>query len=746
MLELELSELRKGLDLGTFKGVYIPSILTILGVILYMRMGWVVGNAGFWGSLAIVTMASAITFITGLSISSTATNMDVKAGGIYFMVSRSFGIEAGTAIGLPLYLAQALGISFYIAGFSESIVQILPWVPELPLSLFSLVVISALAYYSPSLALRAQIMIFIVIVLSLIAFFLGGSVREGVGVLPSTSSESFWKVFAVFFPAVTGIGAGVSMSGDLRKPHRSLPLGTMAAILTGYVVYMAFAILFYKYATVEQLKTDPKVIFAIAAFPPAIYLGIWFATLSSALGSILGAPRTLQAMAQDKILPESVGKGYGETNDPRVATVLTFIIAGAGLSMGGLDAIAPVLSMFFLTAYGALNLIAGFEGMLSNPSWRPTFKTPWALSLLGAFACFGVMFMINPGASFLAFFFCLAVYMIMKKRSLNSNWSDIRRGLMSYAARSSIYGLEEYEEDARSWRPNVLVITDSPMERWFLSQLGGDLCHGKSLLCVSAVLPRQSSGAERLYGIESSVKNFLQQNRVSALVKVKESDDFFSGAEGLISDYGLGALSPNTIICEWSSLLSNSSEKLHSLVSRSQNLGKNLLFVKEGLSREVEKKRRRRGPQRIDIWWDFDLQNSSFMLALAYMLQVSPSYMRSYLSIKCLVSHQEEVLSIESQLQEFFRSSRIEAHPEILMKKDRGEMSLLRDLRSKKAQKMDGETDLSFVGLRAPRVGESAEDYASYVRSVVEERGSSPLCVFTIAGEKNINFKKIFEN
>ena len=218
--------MKKGLELGTFKGVYIPSILTILGVILYMRMGWVVGYAGLFGSLVIITMASAITFITGLSISSTATNMEVKAGGIYFMISRSFGIEAGTAIGLPLYLAQALGISFYISGFSESIVQILPWVPELPLSLAALVGVSALAYYSPSLAIKTQVFIFVIIIGSILAFILGAPISEGQKVVSSVpSSEPFWKIFAVFFPAVTGIGAGVSMSGDLKSPHKSLPRG-----------------------------------------------------------------------------------------------------------------------------------------------------------------------------------------------------------------------------------------------------------------------------------------------------------------------------------------------------------------------------------------------------------------------------------------------------------------------------------------------------------------------------------------
>ena len=106
---------------GAFGGVFTPSILTILGVVMYLRLGWVVGNAGLAGALLIVLLAHLISVVTGLSVSSIATNRTVGPGGAYFMISRSLGGPAGAAIGIPLFFAQALSIAFYVVGFVESL-------------------------------------------------------------------------------------------------------------------------------------------------------------------------------------------------------------------------------------------------------------------------------------------------------------------------------------------------------------------------------------------------------------------------------------------------------------------------------------------------------------------------------------------------------------------------------------------------------------------------------------------------
>jgi amino acid permease len=215
---------KSGYQFGTFKGVFTPSLLTILGVIMYLRLGWVLGHVGLLTTLVIVTLATSITFLTALSLSALATNMKVGGGGAYYIISRSLGVEAGAAIGLPLYLAQALGISFYIAGFSESVVQVFPQSDATTVGLVTLVGLTALVYFSADLALKSQFIIMAAIAASLVSFFMGGPV-EAVGT-PADAAPlarlSFWPVFAVFFPAVTGIEAGIAMSGDLKNPAKSL--------------------------------------------------------------------------------------------------------------------------------------------------------------------------------------------------------------------------------------------------------------------------------------------------------------------------------------------------------------------------------------------------------------------------------------------------------------------------------------------------------------------------------------------
>ncbi|MGL5196299.1 MAG: Na-K-Cl cotransporter, partial [Chroococcales cyanobacterium] len=216
--------------LGTFGGVYTPSILTILGVIMYLRFGWVVGNVGLIGTLIIVTLATSITFFTGLSISAIATDRVVRVGGAYYMISRSLGIETGGAVGIPLYFAQGLSVALYTIGFAESVVEAFPEYRTLQraIALITTLAVALLAMKSARTAIRAQYFIMAAIVLSLLSFAFGSSVDPNTtiemwGAKPE-NSEPFWVVFAVFFPAVTGIMAGVGMSGDLRDPSRSIPV------------------------------------------------------------------------------------------------------------------------------------------------------------------------------------------------------------------------------------------------------------------------------------------------------------------------------------------------------------------------------------------------------------------------------------------------------------------------------------------------------------------------------------------
>jgi amino acid transporter len=348
---------------------------------MYLRLGWLLGHVGIVNMIAVILLASAITLITGLSISAIATNMKVGSGGAYFMISRSLGIEIGSAIGIPLFLAQAIGIAFYIEGFSETIRVFYPWLDLHAVELCTLLAVTSLGYFSTSWALKAQFYIFILIILSLISIFWGGELTSlsDIDFIPP-EKISFWIAFSIFFPAVTGIEAGFSMSGDLQNPRRSLPLGTLSAVLIGGIVYILLTIFLWNTVPNNILRTDAMIVQNIAKIGILVTLGIWGATLSSAIGGILGGPRTLQALANDGILPKFIGKGCGKTNEPRAATFITFLIAALTSYFGNINLIAPILTMFFLISYGMLNLASGLEGMLGNPGWRPTFHTSWTLS------------------------------------------------------------------------------------------------------------------------------------------------------------------------------------------------------------------------------------------------------------------------------------------------------------------------------------------------------------------------------
>ena len=307
---------------GTFLGVFTPSILTILGVIMYQRLGWVVGQVGYLGAIGVVVLAHVISVTTGLSVASIATNHTVRTGGNYYIISRSLGLSVGGAIGLALYAALALGVSLYLIGFAEAFIAATGYSPtQDPANDIRLIgsvaclFLAVLTLWSTEIAVRSQLFVLVAIAVSLVAIFFGSGVpAEAAATAPEVPVVPFAAVFAVFFPAVTGFTAGVGMSGDLRDPKRAIPLGTMAAIGTGLMIYLALVWLLASRVPAEVLRADYNVLRRMAIDPRFVTVGVFAATLSSALGSMLGAPRTLQALALDGIVSRVLGPRKGRTS------------------------------------------------------------------------------------------------------------------------------------------------------------------------------------------------------------------------------------------------------------------------------------------------------------------------------------------------------------------------------------------------------------------------------------------------
>lgn len=726
---------RQGHLFGAFKGVYTPSILTILGVVMYLRFGWVLGNVGLFKTLLIVTLSMSVTALTALSISALATNMRIGGGGAYFILSRCLGPEAGAAVGLPLFLAQAFGIAFYIAGFSESVTNLLPWLSPTAVGLLTLAGLAAVAYGSADLALRVQFFVLGLIGASLVAFFMGGSPQSYTVPVPASPppAEPFWTVLAVFFPAVTGIEAGLGMSGDLKEPGRALPVGTLAAVLTSYVVYIAIPV--FLSAVVRDraaLLTHTLIMRDVAVWGDLILYGLWGAALSSALGAMLGAPRTLQALARDGVVPRFLAHGAGPGNEPRRAAAASYAVAVAGILAGGLNVIAPALSMFFLTSYGLINLSAALHGLIGSPSWRPTLRVSWVLSLLGAGLCLMVAVMIHPGAVFAASAICAGVYVLMRRRRLRAYWGDLRYGTLMLMARFALYRLAGKEPTVSTWRPNILVLSGSPTARWYLVALADAISHGKGFLTVAAILTGGKQDQERVDNLRESIEEYLRKRQVPALVKVQPAADPLEGARDLIRHYGFGELVPNTILLGETEKLRNVSGYIE-LVQLVHRTRRNLVIVRE---KEQTAAPAAPAPGRIDLWWSHTSHNAGLMLALAYLLKTSPEWRGSRLVIKTIVDEAEDRQEAARGLSDYLRKNRVDAEVQIVTRE--GD-DVFETIRASSAG-----AGMVFVGMRAPGAEESVETYTQYYGTLMRRTDGFATISIVLAAEE-IEFDRIFE-
>ena len=729
---------KKGYNFGTFQGVFMPSVLTILGVVMYLRLGWVLGNVGLFETILTITIATAITFITALSVSELATNMRIGGGGAYYIISRSLGLEAGAAIGVPLFFAQTLGISFYIAGFTESLAPLLPQYSPAIIGTATLIGMTLLASLSADLALKFQFLIFALIFTSLFSFFLG-SAPTGLPDIVQTAvpaKQSFWVVFAVFFPAVTGIEAGLSMSGDLKNPEKSLPAGTLIAILFSYVVYLGIPItLVVQRIPEEMLLTNSFIMKDVARWGNVVLYGLWGAALSSALGALLGAPRTLQALAKDRVIPNWIGKGFGRKNDPLIATAFSFCIALVGIVFGNFNAIATLLTMFFLTSYGLLNLSAALEGLINNPSWRPKFRVHWVLPLIGSVGCIIVMLMINPGATFIATIISVGVYILVKRRRLNAYWGDMRHGIWMMLIRHALYKLESRPPHAKTWRPNILVLSGAPEKRWYLIALADAISHGKGFLTVAVVLAKETADPDRIANLQKSVRQYLTDRSVPAIVKIIEADDVFDGAKELVQSYGFGALVPNTVLLGDEEEQENVEQYVNSIITMYKSR-RNLIIVREG-SRPRDKFDWQ-NTQQIDLWFRRVGENAGLMLALAYLLKTSPEWAGSKLVIKTIVNNEEEEAEQVKHFENFVNKENIDAEIEIVIKDPKypNSFALMRE--------SSHDARFVFVGMKPPESEETTEEYSQYYKTLMENTSGFPALGIVLTSEK-IDFDAIFQ-
>lgn len=706
---------------GTFAGVFTPSILTILGVIMYLRFGWVLGQVGLMGTLTIVTLSTAITFLTALSIASIATDQYVRTGGAYYMISRSLGIETGGAVGIPLFLAQALSVALYTIGFAESVCRVFPQFNPVWTGMITTILVGALALYSAKIAIRSQFFIMAAIALSLVSLIFGkpqGS--PDIEMLSGAGEVGFWTVFAVFFPAVTGIMAGVNMSGDLKDAKKSIPKGTFMAIAVGYVIYMALPILLSQRADSNSLLSDPLVMRKISFWGDAILLGVWGATLSSAIGSILGAPRVLQALARDKVLPSSLrwlGRGKGDDDNPRAGTLFTIGLALIAVFFGNLNVVAPVLTMFFLTTYGVLNISASIEKLLGSPSFRPTFKVHWFFSFLGAIACIAVMLLINTFATVIALLFMVVLFIWLQRRELQTTWGDVRQGLWMAISRTALLRVRR-TADPKNWRPHILVLSGAPTKRWHLIELGHDLSQNRSLMTVATAISKTDLPIERQLKMEKNIRDYLLQRGINSLVRVYYAHRVLEGTQNMISTYGLGQITPNTILMGASENPVNL-EEYCKLIEYSYALRKNILIARNADHLETK------NYERIDIWWGGLKANGGLMIVLAHLLQRSMNWKGTEVNVKMLTRTEKAADGATYNLAGLFKEMRVDHNEMVIYEPKKDFYQVL--------QENSGTADLVMLGMAVPKEGFNYQEYYSHLS---QKTKNLPSTLFVLASQE----------
>lgn len=715
--------------LGTFGGVFTPSILTILGVIMYLRFGWIVGNAGLIGTLIIVTVSVGITFLTSLSIASIATDQKVRIGGAYYMVSRSLGIEAGGAIGIPLYFALAFSVALYTVGFAESVVGAFPFMSQRWVGVGTTVFVAVVAMISAKAAIKVQYFIMAAIGLSLISLLFGTPIEESTVEMWGASSmgaESFWTVFAVFFPAVTGIMAGVNMSGDLKNPSESIPKGTFYAIGVGYLIYMALPVLLAGRADAASLIEDPLIMRRMAYWGDAILLGVWGATLSSAVGSILGGPRVLQALARDGILPrwlQFLGQGSGADDTPRYGTMLTLGVVLVAVWFGNLNVIAPILTMFFLTTYGVLNVAAGLEQFLGSPSFRPEFQVHWIWSFLGAIGCVAAMLLINPRATAVAVVVVVAIFVYLESRELKSVWGDLRRGLWMSMARAGLMRLGR-EMDPKSWRPHPLVLSGAPRKRWHLIDFANNITHDRGILTVSTILTDGNFTADDERDMEENIENYMNDRSVQALAKVTSAPGFYEGASSLIENYGIGALEPNTVVLGASDR-DDTKKEFSRYIKYAHSRRKNVIALRKR-SDDAHAFGDRRT---IHVWWGGIKGNGGLLLILAYLLQSGVEWNQADVNVKIVVDDEAAVEETRRNLLEITDTIRIGATVDVIVREGRNFTDILHE--------NSAGADLVMMGMAEP-----GENFEAYLDSQLERIEGLPTTALVLAGEE-ISFGEV---
>ena len=634
--------------LGTFGGVFSPSLLTILGLVLFLRLGFVTGSVGLWKMLIIVGLATAVSLLTTVSLAAIATNLRVGGGGVYFLISRTLGPAFGGAIGLVLYAAMSVSVAFYAIGLGEALTSAIGSTNEsLPriIAAITIVALVGLAWMGADIATRLQYVVLVFLAVAIVAYFVGvipdlrfDQMSDNLG--SPDGGGSFWVAFAIFFPAITGFTQGVAMSGDLRTPGRSITQGTFSAIAVSTVVYLLVVVTFVMAVPLTELQGDTAIMRRLSVSPRLIDLGVIAATLSSAIASMLGAPRTLQRLAADRLIKplQPFAVGVGPEDNPRRAVLLSAVIALFTVAIGDLDVVAPVISMFFLASYGMINYATYSEARAASTSFRPRFRFfDWRLSLLGTVACAGVILAIDPLAGAVAGVAIAGLYQYLRRTVVNVRWADSTRGYSAAGVRTNLRQMTDQKDSGRDWRPvTVAFVPRDGRRRERLTAVASWFEGGAGYTTIVRIVPGGGAIARKhATQVNLDLQREIVANGSDVYGRVLVSSDLESGVSAMLQAHGIGALRTNLALFSWYD--APDPDQTHGIeyermVVTGVRFGCNVGVLHAADADWVDSRREAGAALTIGVWWTDD-RSGQLLTMLGWMCTRSPAWSNAKIQV-----------------------------------------------------------------------------------------------------------------
>ena len=713
-------------NFGTM-AVFMTSISAILGAILFLRFGIATGTLGFWGAIAIIIVGHMITIPTALAVSELATNTRVEGGGAYFIISRSFGLKIGSTIGIALFLSQTISISFYIIAFAESFQFLFDWCTGLgiylPKQAITIPTFLILAYImikqGSGSGMKLLYWVNFILLAVLILFFIGKPIEPAADAVPYAIGENFgffnkdkfFVLFAICFPAFTGITAGLGLSGDLRNPGKSIPLGTMLGTVAGLVIYIFIVWKLAVSAPQADLQSDQMIMSRIAMFGAFIIpLGLAACTSSSAIGQMMVAPRTLQAIAADKIFPFKrlnilLAREKGKSREPINASIVTFLVALVFIIPGDVDSIAGIISMFFLITYGALCLISFLNHFGSPPSYRPRFKSKWFLSLAGFLLSIWVMFMINPLYTIVSCILIVLIYLLIDRYNKDKKGLvNIFRGTLFQLNRRLQVFMQKHQSsmDNEEWRPAAICVSSHSFERDKILELMKWISHqhgfGTYFHLIEGYYSKQTYKESKVL-LEQLITS-VKDHRSTLYIDTMISPSYTSAIAQVIQTPSISGMENNLVIFEYDKRYPEELSRIIENVNlvRAGNFDVGILAISEHFIRPASG---------IHVWIrEYDEDNTNFMILLGYIITSHPDWKKSHIKI-FLTSTKGDLTEVKSRLEERIATGRLPitlSNIEIVMMREDQSFSEVVETHSSQAA-------LTIIGFREELIKRESVNY-----------------------------------